>query len=206
MAAQNPPNFIFALAPALVNQGPIDYSTADRIKLWRAGIEPLAKELFTLELHKFKLFLATLTNRAMTYGWENVLDILIDAAVPTGPTRSLLTHYGQIMLQQIRDHAAIYINAQTRAVQTNLLLYTCLAASIALETKAKAMIFHQDYHVGQTPIGATYLKILIQEANVDTRSTVMHIRAKLSALDSYILTIRCDITKFNAYIKDLMTP
>jgi len=49
-----------------------------------------------------------------------------------------------------------------------------------------------------------YLKILIQEANVDTRSTVMHIRAKLSALDSYILTIGCDITKFNTYIKDLM--
>jgi len=32
----------------------------------------------------------------------------------------------------------------------------------------------------------------------------MHIRAKLSALDSYILTIRCNISKFNAYIKDLI--
>jgi len=31
----------------------------------------------------------------------------------------------------------------------------------------------------------------------------MHIRAKLSALDYYILTIGCGITKFNAYIKDL---
>jgi len=51
------------------------------------------------------------------------------------------------------------------------------------------MIFPQDYHEGQTPIGAAYLKILIREANVDTRSTVLHIQAKLSALDSYILTI-----------------
>ncbi len=66
------------------------------------------------------------------------------------------------------------------------------------------MIFHQDYHEGQTPIGTAYLKILIREANVDTRSTIMHIWAKLSALDSYILTIRCDITKFNAYVKDLI--
>jgi len=61
MAAQNPPNFVFALSPALVNQGPINYSTADEIKLWRGGIEPLTKELFTLESHKFKLFLTTLT-------------------------------------------------------------------------------------------------------------------------------------------------
>jgi len=64
------------LAPALVNQGPIDYSTANGIKLWRrAGIKSLAKELFTLELHK--LFLTTLADWTMTYGWENVLNILI---------------------------------------------------------------------------------------------------------------------------------
>jgi len=66
------------------------------------------------------------------------------------------------------------------------------------------MIFHQDYHIGQNPIGAAFLKILIREAHVDTRTTVMHIRAKLSALDSYILTIGCDISKFNAYVKDLI--
>jgi len=162
MAAQNLPlNFVFALAPALVNQGAINYSTMDGIKLWRAGIKPLAKELFTLKSHKFKLFLATLTDQAMTYRWENVLDMPIDAAVLAGPTRSLLTHYGQITLDQVRAHAAIYVNTQMQAVQNNLLLYTCLAASITPEAKAKAMIFHQDYHIGQNPIGAAYLKILI---------------------------------------------
>ncbi len=175
MAAQNPPNFVFALFPALVNQGPINYLTTDGIKLWRGGIEPLAKELFTLESHKFKLFLTTLTEQTMLYGWENVLDVPIDVAVPARLTCSLLTHYGQIMLQQIWDHAATYLNTQTQAAQNNLLLYTCLTASITLETKAKAMIFHQDYHEGQIPIRAAYLKILIWEANVNTRSMVMHI-------------------------------
>jgi len=97
----------------------------------------------------------------MVYGWENVLDIPIDAAVPARPTRSLLTHYGKITLQHIRDHATIYLDTQMWAAQNNLQLYTCLAASIAPETKAKVLIFHQDYHVGQTPIGAAYLKILI---------------------------------------------
>jgi len=66
------------------------------------------------------------------------------------------------------------------------------------------MIYHQDYHIGHNPIGMAFLKILIWEAHINTRATVMHIRAKLSALDSYILTIGCDITKFNAYIKDLI--
>ncbi len=61
MAAQNPLNFVFALSPALINQGPIDYGTTKGIKLWRGAIEPLAKDLFTLEAHQFKLFLTTLT-------------------------------------------------------------------------------------------------------------------------------------------------
>ncbi len=86
MAAQNPNNFIFVLAPALVNQGPIDYSTANRIKLWKAGIEPLAKELFTLESHKFKLFLTILANQAMMCGWGNILTMPEDSAVPAGPS------------------------------------------------------------------------------------------------------------------------
>jgi len=164
----------------------------------------LAKELFTLKPHRFKLFLSTLTKQTMVYGWENILNIPVNVAVQGRPTHLLLTHYGQVTLQQVKDHATTYLNTQTRAALNNLLLYTCLAASITPETKAKAMIFHQDYHEGQAPIGAAYLKILIREANVNTRSTVMHIRAKLSALDSYILTIGCDITKFNAYVKDLI--
>jgi len=204
MAAQNPPNFVFVLSPALINPGPINYSTKEGIKLWRGAIKPLTKELFTLEPHRFKLFISTLTKQTMVYGWDNILNIPVDMAVQGRPTHSLLTHYGQVTLQQVKDHAATYLNTQTRVAQNNLWLYTCLAASIALETKAKAMIFHQDYHEGQTPIGPAYLKILIREANVDTRSVVIHIRAKLSALDSYILTIGCDITKFNAYIKDLI--
>jgi len=204
MAAQNLPNFVFVLSPALINQGPINYSTLEGIKLRRGAVEPLAKELFTLEPHRFKLFLSTLTEQTMVYGWENILNIPVNIAVQGRPTHSLLTHYGQVMLQQVRDHAATYLNAQTRAAHNNLLLYTCLTASIAPETKAKAMIFHNDYHEGQTPISMAYPKILIHEANVETRSTVMHIQAKLSALDTYILTIGCDITKFNAYVKDLI--
>jgi len=113
-------------------------------------------------------------------------------------------HYRQVTLDQIRAHATIYHNAQTHAAQNNLMLYTCLATSIMPKTKVKAMIFHQDFHIGQNPIGIAFLKILIREAHIDTRVMFMHIRAKLSALDSYILTIGCDITKFNAYIKDLI--
>jgi len=93
MAAQNQPNFVFALSPALINPGPINYSTSKGIKLWRGTTEPLATELFMLKQHRFKLFLSTLTKRTMVYGWENILNIPVDMAVQARPTYSLLTHY-----------------------------------------------------------------------------------------------------------------
>jgi len=89
----------------------------------------------------------------MVYGWENIINIPVNVAVQGGPTHLLLTHYRQVTLQQVKGHAATYINAQTRAAQNNILLYTCLATSILPKTKAKAMIFHSDYH-RQTLIGA----------------------------------------------------
>jgi len=188
----------------LVNQDTIDYTTSDGIKLWKAGIEPLQKEPFTLEAHSFKVFLTSLADQAITCSWGNILNVPNNVAVPAGPTQSILMHYGQVTLDQVRAHATAYINAKTHMSQNNLMLYTCLATSVALEVKARAIIYSQDYHIGQNPSGVTFLKILIWEVHIDTRATIMHIRAKLSALNTYILTIRCDITKFNAYIKDLL--
>jgi len=122
MAAQNPNNFVFALAPALVNQGPINYSTADRIKLWKTGIKPLAKELYMLKSHRFKLFLTTLIDRAMMCRWGDILTVLEDAAIPAGPSHSIIMYYGQVTLEQIRAHATIYVNTQTCMAQNNLML------------------------------------------------------------------------------------
>jgi len=48
----------FALAPALVNDGIIDYSTAEGAKLYWAAIEPLPGDPFDCEAHGVKVFLA----------------------------------------------------------------------------------------------------------------------------------------------------
>ncbi len=73
----------------------------------------------------------------MVYGWENILNIPVNAAVQGGPAHSLLTHYGQVMLQQVKVHAATYLNTQMRAAQNNLFLYTCLTASITPEQRPR---------------------------------------------------------------------
>jgi len=63
-------------------------------------------------------------------GWGNILTIPEDATIPTGPSHSIIMHYGQVTLEQIRAHATNYNNAQTCAAQNKLMLDTCLIASI----------------------------------------------------------------------------
>ena len=52
--------------------------------------------------------------------------------------------------------------------------------------------------------GVALLKVIIRESHLDTNATTNQIRTKLSSLDTYILTIDCDIGKLNQYVKLLV--
>jgi hypothetical protein len=194
----------FALAPALANEGLIDYATPEGAKLYRAGIEKLPGDPFNCEPHGIKVFLSTLEDRATICGWMHILMIPEDANEPDEALLSLLQNYGRLTLGQVRAHAAIYIDQEDRMAQDNAQLYHCLMNSLTKEAKAKVMIWRQEYTVNGFPCGPALLKIIIHESHVDTRSTVLHVQEKLSSLDSYIATISYDVGKFNSYVKDLV--
>jgi len=91
----------------------------------------------------------------MTCGWGDILDVPIDSAVVAGPTRSILMQYRQITLDQVRNHATIYARCPDlgHPEQPHALhIFGCIH---------HAMIYHQDYLIGQNPIGVAFLKILI---------------------------------------------
>jgi hypothetical protein len=194
----------FALAPALANDGILDYTTAEGAKLYRAAIEALPGDPFNCEPHGIKVFLATLEDRASRTGWNNILMIPQDADEPDQELTSLLHNYGRLTLQQVRDHATTYIDQEVRMAQDSAQLYHCLMNSLTKEARAKVMIWRRDYTILGFTSGPALLKVIIRESHVDTRSTILHVREKLSSLDSYISTISYDITKFNSYIKDLV--
>jgi hypothetical protein len=53
------------------------------------------------------------------------------------------------------------------------------------------------------PCGVTYVKLLLQQAEVDTRATASCIRKNLTQLDQYMLReAKNNITKFNNYVND----
>ncbi len=76
--------------------------------------------------------------------------------------------------------------------------------SISKEGKTKILIWKKQYTVGNCSSGNLLLKIIIRESHLDTNATTASIRKKLSSLDTYVLTIGCDITRFNGYVRLLI--
>jgi len=142
--------------------------------------ELLQKHPYAGDPQSLRVFLSNISDRAIQYGWDDILYIPEDAANPNAELNNLLSNYGKVTLAQIVDHAANYAETDTRAAQNNMMLYQCLSNSITKEVKAKTMLRQNEYYVGNTPCGAAYLKVIIREAQIDTRATVLHLRGKLS--------------------------
>ena len=123
MAAPPP----FALAPALVNDGVIDYSDSRGAKLFHEAVKSLSEEGFNLQADGLIPFLAKIKIRSNRCGWSNIMVIPEDAiADPLANLHDLLEAYGELTLDQIIMHAGTYVANQDRQVQNSMQLFHCL--------------------------------------------------------------------------------
>ncbi len=113
-------SFHFALTLALAAQGPINYTTADGMRLCRGAVKPLQKEVE--DPHSLKVFLSNLSDRAIQYGWDDILFIPKDAADLDTELNNLLSNCGKVTLAQIGDYTATYAETDTRSAQNSMML------------------------------------------------------------------------------------
>ena len=106
----------FALAPALVNNTIINYSTSEGSKLYKAAFTKLSSEAqYGCDPTNLKVFLALLKARAQTTGWTAILKIPADATLdPNANLLNIVDHYGERTLDQIRETVKIYIDTPSR--------------------------------------------------------------------------------------------
>jgi hypothetical protein len=76
--------------------------------------------------------------------------------------------------------------------------------SLSTKGKDKVTLYRQEYYVRNHSSGPLLLKHIIRECCIDTRATVRHIFAKLSALPSYLSSINYNIPEFNQYVLGLV--
>lgn len=198
----------FALSPAMAIPGIIDYTSKTGKGVFRDSVEKLDEELYDCNPDGMIQFLQSLSVRALEYGWDHevsgIVQIPDDPANVMSNTNNLIESYGIITIDSIRAFEASYIALPVRPAQDTYMLYKCLMNSISKEGKSKITIWKDQYHVNGLPSGNLLLKVIIRESHLDTNATVSTIRTKLSNLDTYMLTIGGDITKFNTYVKGLV--
>ena len=190
----------FALSPALVDNGVIDYATVAGQKLWKNATSPLTNAL-DVEADHLLGFLEELKNRSKQFGWHHILEIPANIAQPNDNLSNLLHKYGSISLAQVQAHARTYNNTQSRVAQDSSQLFDCIMASLTTSGLNKVMLRENDYVIDGVESGSCLLKVIISEAYIDTNATTMTIRDRLQTLDKYVVSVKSDIEKVNLYVK-----
>jgi hypothetical protein len=136
------------------------------------------------------------------FGWQAILNVPKD-----GTTKKPIQQYGLIDLADIWDQAIIYEKAMGREAQNASQMYNSLYPSSTDEAKLMVLSNYADYSIStaegmQICNGPCFLKVIIRNTTVDTRSTVLHIHENLNNLKAKMLEISYNIEAFNQYVTD----
>jgi hypothetical protein len=193
------PLVTFARTPAQADPGILNYKSSEGMKIYTAAVAALPTK-YSGNSSDMHIFLKSVSKRAQMSGWSNIITI------PTGDTttRNLCDQYGLITLENIQAHAQIYEAAQGRDAQNASQMYDFLESSLTDEAKLMVLSDYSDYTIMtggmQIGNGPCFLKVIIRNTTVDTRSTVFHIRENLNHLEGKMLEVSYDIEAFNIYV------
>ena len=201
-AVPAPPLIIptFARTPAQAKVGILDYGSSEGMKIYNAAIAALPSK-YTGNAIDMHVFLKNVKKRAQSFGWREILEI------PTadGTIKDLIDLYGLIELGDVKAHALTYENEGGRNAQNASQMYEFLYNSLTEEAKLMVLSDYTDYtivnddgiHINNGP---TFLKVIIRNTTVDTRSTVYHLRENLKHLEVKMIELGYDIDQFNQYV------
>jgi hypothetical protein len=176
MAAQPPaqqPQVLFALTPARVTNAVLDYNNNNNIatKIYKGAVMPLSPD-FDVDAEGLNVFLAALYSKAKDYGWDTILEVPRDIQNPMNDLVNVLTNYGILTLEHLREFATLYVATPTRVAQDFVMLYECIWNTLSKTGRSKVWVWKDEFHINAVPTGILLLKIVIREAHIDTNPTV----------------------------------
>ena len=197
----------FGRTPGRVNTNPLDYTTKEHLQLYREATKSVYRDgEATFDLSKGRLhgFLGKIGQRGQVAGWS--FDIVVDPTA--GTTKSLITAYGQIEVDQVRAKVAGFDGSHTLDVQHDEQIYSCLMASLSQGALDVLALKTANYRApsGENS-GLLLLKLIVMESTISTKSTSNHLWAKLtSGMPGIMAGHGNNITKFNVEIREIQEP
>ena len=168
---------------------------ATATKLYNKAIAPL-EATFNGEADNLAVFLASMRDRTRRFNCHRLISVPID----DGTMRKLLTHYGQVSLENSRIHATTYVNTPTRDAQGNDMYYYFLADSLTNDFRTTVVLYTDVYSVTNVPVASSLLKQIIILMRVDNPASTMHIREMLIESKCKLIVLKGNITEFNQWV------
>ena len=114
--------------------------------------------------------------------------------------RNLLTHYGQVSIDNMHAHAASYIGTQTRNVQDNNMFY-CFIMDLLTPTFHAQLLFHSNiYLMNGTATASIMIKQIIILTHINSPAAAQHMREMLIESKKKHIFLQGDISAFNTWV------
>ena len=157
----------------------LDYSNTSHVKTCYMPIAPLETK-YDGKSSSLHTFMNSVLNRAKNFGWSNILNINDSGQT----TRNLLNEYGQLTMEEVKNHAQTnWTNQPMRDAQNSEMMYHFLFESLDDSFKATVLLKKSNYMMTvwnyTTEDGPCILKQIIVSTFVDTRATAAQIRESL---------------------------
>ena len=127
----------------------------------------------------------------------NIIMIHDSTRTPKNPIKE----YGRITVGDIEANIQHFVGQQTRQAHNSLQLLHCLKNSMTESAHLNNVAESGKYTDNEMSVGELLLKLMLQKAVINTRSTATYIRENLTNLDTYMSTVNSDIDNFNQYVK-----
>ena len=195
----------FSLTRYNMSNNVLDYSTPEGRKHYDRATEKLNEVKFDYQADNLRSFLEDLARRANIFGQSEpgvgILQIPKDLQDPNLGYCDILSNYGEVDFDHLKQHELTYIGQPNRAAQDPAQLYNCLMNSLSKEATDMTTIWNDGYAINSIPSGALLLRVIIRESCIDTNASATAVRENLNILDIYMAMIDSDIGKFNSHVK-----
>ena len=173
-----------AMTPARASRDPIDYTTKTGSSLYDRATKSLftdTKDAYDLKSDGLMNFLDAINRRGRECGWE-----IFTINNTAGEAKSLLTEYGDLTIENVLAHATTVLQAApiTRSAQEEGQLFACINNSMT-QGAIDVLNLRQDKFLIPAPVdeysGTCFLRVIIAEAQVDTRATTNLLLGQLTS-------------------------
>jgi hypothetical protein len=170
------------------------------------GLKPLPNEfsVIIININLTTNYQLLLNCNKVHRAWDATVADILNIPDSNGTRRNVISEYGLLSAQNIRDHASTYHTRQTRQAQNGVQMGQCLVNFMTKAGKLKITKESGAYYVDGILSGPFLLKLILKKAIIDSRATSANLREQLTTLDSYMASVDCNMELFNQHVKEVV--